>query len=802
MWYHSHHAHAKRQCSADPVMRQTRRVLAAAAEPNSSPRTAKFLRRVSTYFGAEGGGGGGEDGGGGGEPVTAIVKEELEEAAAPVKPPPTSVREAATPPQSEPRRAAASAPPAAAPTAARAAPTSKRKKQTASTHAVDAPEKAGKERRAAAFAQPAAAPSAGDDTCDAGGAGHADGAGAAAPSGGELAEPVPYSQLAELDEGMMRKMRANRKRARDAQTLLKRAVKLREIKFFNRLINDFGNDKQLGFAEEAFRRIAGAGLAPTVYSFTNLLNACVRVGELGRARAVWDDMAGAGVEPNEVTYTVLVKGLAQDGRLAEAAGRVEAMAGEGVAPNVRTFSTLLRNCVRHADPAAADRCFAAMRAAGVPPDVASFEYLIKTRCAAMDAGGAWEALREMEREALSAPPQAYAALASASSLTGDVDGARRACAGARAAVEDTGAGTADDGGGRGSYEGGAGGGGQGGYGSDSDGDDTSGGRAAASAGGGGSAGGGQGGGKHHHSQQQQHQPPPPPQHGEASKSKQQFFQLRNSDALREVDEVEAFLARGDAFVAVVAAEVLRGPESEASPVLIVEGPGAGGGGGSGGAAPLDFAQVFGNSLPVRMEVCSGHGDWVTARALADVGRSNWVALEMRRNRVRMTWAKALRKRLTNVALLCGMAHQMVAAHVPAASLTELHVNYPDPPEWVGSSQCLVDQSFLAAAHRALRRPGSGGGRAGPGSEGRDGGGGGDGGDGGDAGHLTLVTDDPTYAMRICRELSRVPHLFAATEAGGRPFRAGVPEGYGGSYFDDMWKNGNLRDRYYIRYRAL
>ena len=108
-------------------------------------------------------------------------------------------------------------------------------------------------------------------------------------------------------------MKSNRKRSRDAQTLLKRAVKTKEIKFFNRIIKDFGNDKQMGFAEEAFRRIGDAGLSPTVYSYTNLLNACVRVGELDRARKVWDDMIAAGIDPNEVTYTVLVKGLAQDG---------------------------------------------------------------------------------------------------------------------------------------------------------------------------------------------------------------------------------------------------------------------------------------------------------------------------------------------------------------------------------------------------------------------------------------------------------------------------------------------------------
>jgi hypothetical protein len=40
-----------------------------------------------------------------------------------------------------------------------------------------------------------------------------------------------------------------------------------------------------------------------------------------------------------------------------------------------------------------------------------------------------------------------------------------------------------------------------------------------------------------------------------------------------------------------------------------------------------------------------------------------------------------------------------------------------------------------------------------------------------------------------------------TAEDGKPFVAGVPEGYGGSYFDEMWKNGRQTDRYYMRYRA-
>ena len=76
----------------------------------------------------------------------------------------------------------------------------------------------------------------------------------------------------------------------------------------------------------------------------------------------------------------------------------------------------------------------------VAPDAASFEYLVKTKCAAFDARGAWAAHAEMEREYLDATPQALAALATVSSITGDVASAEKACVMAKAAIEANGAG--------------------------------------------------------------------------------------------------------------------------------------------------------------------------------------------------------------------------------------------------------------------------------------------------------------------------------------------------------------------------
>ena len=72
------------------------------------------------------------------------------------------------------------------------------------------------------------------------------------------------------------------------------------------------------------------------------------------------------------------------------------------------------------------------------------------------------------------------------------------------------------------------------------------------------------------------------------------------------------------------------------------------------------------------------GDWVVSRAAADAGSANWLAIEMRRNRVRMTWAKGVRARLDNLAVLRGMAHEMLSSRVPEDSLSEIYVQLPRP----------------------------------------------------------------------------------------------------------------------------
>ena len=100
------------------------------------------------------------------------------------------------------------------------------------------------------------------------------------------------------------------------------------------------------------------------------------------------------------------------------------------------------------------------------------------------------------------------------------------------------------------------------------------------------------------------------------------------------------------------------------------------------------------SLPIKMEICSGMGDWVVRQARADVGRANWAALELRCDRSNMALKKYLLSSASesdrsigtgtgtssNLAIISGDAAHVMHRHVAPNSVAALFVNHPEPPE--------------------------------------------------------------------------------------------------------------------------
>ncbi len=127
---------------------------------------------------------------------------------------------------------------------------------------------------------------------------------------------------------------------------------------------------------------------------------------------------------------------------------------------------------------------------------------------------------------------------------------------------------------------------------------------------------------------------------------------------------------------------------------------------------------------VKLEVCSGHGDWVTQHA-ANEPECDWIALEIRRDRVYHIWSKMVFANLSNLLVIGGEAHGVVRQYMGDATLDEVFINFPEPPGWAGSKLRLIDQPFLIQLHRCLKADAC----------------------------LTVVTDNEPYAESVAAEFA-------------------------------------------------
>lgn len=445
-----------------------------------------------------------------------------------------------------------------------------------------------------------------------------------------------------------------------------------QVKILNKLLASYGQKKDLGAALKAFARLERRGLKPTVHTYSSMVNACVRCGECARAEQFVEQMRARGVPPNEVTYTALIKGLCNADRLRDAVALLPACPQ----PNIRTFHALLRGCVRDAEGATAARVFAAMRAAQVEPDVHAYEYLIKVRTPelhssprfsehsrylsqhtlqahaySLETGAAWAALHELtevlSKSASSAQedPDAslFSTLALACTLVNEPDLARRALLGAERVlahhqssylnVESTGSNRSRNN-----------------FSSSSSATSSS---------------------LSSNAQSQSHV---------------MFERLSADETRRECDRVRMLLVtRAHALPAVLRAYG-RFPTAAARVHLLPSADCTGTLQWAREFAPLKNATAKSSkSVPaatpasarkVKLEVCSGLGDWVVQHAESEP-ECDWVAVELRRDRVFQIWSKMVMRELTNLLVLGGDAHAIVRNSVASQTVDEVWINFPE-----------------------------------------------------------------------------------------------------------------------------
>ncbi|NGX57846.1 MAG: tRNA (guanine-N(7)-)-methyltransferase [Chlamydiae bacterium] len=180
----------------------------------------------------------------------------------------------------------------------------------------------------------------------------------------------------------------------------------------------------------------------------------------------------------------------------------------------------------------------------------------------------------------------------------------------------------------------------------------------------------------------------------------------------------------------------------------------------------DHPDVFGNDQPVKIEYCSGHGHWIAHQALTDP-EVNWVAVEKLFVRLRKIWSKMKNYSLNNLFSVCGEAYDITKRYIPSASVTEVYVNFPDPwPKKKHAKYRLIQPAFIEEIYRILKPEGT----------------------------ITLVTDDENYSIQMMEVLNSQPGFISCYP---EPYFCTSREGYGNSFFEDLWREKGKGIRYLL-----
>jgi tRNA (guanine-N7-)-methyltransferase len=116
---------------------------------------------------------------------------------------------------------------------------------------------------------------------------------------------------------------------------------------------------------------------------------------------------------------------------------------------------------------------------------------------------------------------------------------------------------------------------------------------------------------------------------------------------------------------------------------------------------FDWREIFGNDQPVELELGAGDGGFILAYADRHRQR-NFVATERLKGRVGKIAKRAAQRGLANLRALRLQSEYVVARMCPPASVSVIHIMFPDPwPKRRHFKHRLIQPEFIAALWRAL-----------------------------------------------------------------------------------------------------
>ncbi|MCI5052305.1 MAG: tRNA (guanine-N(7)-)-methyltransferase [Simkaniaceae bacterium] len=162
---------------------------------------------------------------------------------------------------------------------------------------------------------------------------------------------------------------------------------------------------------------------------------------------------------------------------------------------------------------------------------------------------------------------------------------------------------------------------------------------------------------------------------------------------------------------------------------------------------------FDDENPIHVELCSGNGEWILDRAEENPD-VNWIAVEMKFKRVRKIWSKMKNRGIKNLLVVCGKAEPFVKYYLKQAK--QVFVNFPDPwPKRRHAKNRLFQGEFISDLATCVTD------------------------------ELTFVSDDSCYTQQVVREMLGSKRWHSLVKD---PYVENLEEGYGGSYFQRLWKD--------------
>jgi len=110
--------------------------------------------------------------------------------------------------------------------------------------------------------------------------------------------------------------------------------------------------------------------------------------------------------------------------------------------------------------------------------------------------------------------------------------------------------------------------------------------------------------------------------------------------------------------------------------------------------PADWAGIFGNGNPLALEIGCGIGDFIALTA-AERPETNFIAIDFYNKGCYKTCRRIDLRGLRNVRVLREEARQFITERIPAASLSAVYINCPDPwPKKKHRKRRLVNRQFM------------------------------------------------------------------------------------------------------------